>query len=372
MTGLAHMRSQGAAVRLVDIVKDYGTVRAVDHVSLEVRAGEFLALLGPSGSGKTTILMAIAGFERATSGQIHIGDRRIDQVPPHHRGIGMVFQRYALFPHMSVADNVAFPLKMRRVSSTERRQLVDEALQLVRLEGYGQRQPNQLSGGQQQRVALARAIVYKPPVLLMDEPLGALDRKLREELQLELRGLQQELGTTVVYVTHDQGEALTMADRIAVIHEGQLRQLGSPRELYEHPASVFVAGFVGETNLIEATVVAAASPCVVRVGSGDELSIAVRSERPLEPGQAVRVAVRPERIGLSRGSSEGRVPGTLRGTVAQVVYVGDVVRYQLLVEGLTPLQVKVPTGSDPGLAVGDPASAVIEPDVAQVFAKAER
>jgi spermidine/putrescine ABC transporter ATP-binding subunit len=368
MSGVAHMRSEGASVRLVDIVKDYGSVRAVDHVSLEIRAGEFLALLGPSGSGKTTILMAIAGFERTTSGEIHIGDRRIDQVPPHHRGIGMVFQRYALFPHMSVADNVAFPLKMRRVTAAERRQLVEEALQLVRLEGYGSRQPNQLSGGQQQRVALARAIVYKPPVLLMDEPLGALDRKLREELQLELRGLQQELGTTVVYVTHDQGEALTMADRIAVIHEGQLRQLGSPRELYERPASVFVAGFVGETNLIEGTVVQAGSPCVVRVGSGDELRITVRGERPLEPGQPVRVAVRPERIVLRPG--DGSAPGGLRGTVAQVVYVGDAVRYQLRVEGVASLQVKVPTGSDPGLAVGDAAGAIIEPDVAQVFSRA--
>ena len=366
MSGPARIRSEGAAVRLEDIVKDYGSIRAVDHVTLEIRAGEFLSLLGPSGSGKTTILMTIAGFERATAGRIHIGDRRVDRIPPHHRGIGMVFQRYALFPHMSVADNVAFPLKMRRVSGPERRRLVGDALSLVRLEGYEARQPSQLSGGQQQRVALARAIVYKPPVLLMDEPLGALDRKLREELQLELRSLQQELGTTVVYVTHDQGEALTMSDRIAVIHEGRLRQLGTPRELYERPASVFVAGFVGETNLIDARVSHASEDCLVRTASGDEIAIRASGERALLPDQEVRVAIRPERLRIRRGHGEEG----FKGRISQVVYVGDVVRYQLDVDGIAPLQVKVPAAEDPGLAKGDTASATFTPEAAQVFARA--
>ena len=318
------LRSTGASVRIDDLVKDYGTVRAVDHVSLTIEAGEFLALLGPSGSGKTTILMTIAGFERPTSGRIHIGDRRVDQVPPHQRGIGMVFQRYALFPHMSVAENVAFPLKMRGIAKDDRRHFVDEALQLVRLDGYGNRQPNQLSGGQQQRVALARALVYKPPVLLMDEPLGALDRKLREELQLELRQLQREVGTTVVYVTHDQSEALTMADRIGVIHEGSMRQVGSPRDLYERPASTFVAGFVGETNLLEATVVRSGSSTVLRTASGEEVVVA-DVERSVEQGVTVRIGIRPERLSLGPGHSAG----ALNGTISQVVYVGDIVRYEL-------------------------------------------
>jgi spermidine/putrescine ABC transporter ATP-binding subunit len=361
MTG----RFAGASVRIVDVVKDYGTVRAVDHVSLDVEAGEFLALLGPSGSGKTTILMAIAGFERTTSGQIHIGDRRIDQVPPHQRGIGMVFQRYALFPHMSVADNVAFPLRMRRLPRSEQRGLVEEALRMVRLEGYGSRQPNQLSGGQQQRVALARALVYRPPVLLMDEPLGALDRKLREELQLELRQLQRELGTTVVYVTHDQGEALTMADRIAVIHEGRLRQVGAPRELYERPATAFVAGFIGETNLLEGQVVGASSDCTIRVASGDELVVRLDEGRTPEPGAAVRVAIRPERFRLE----PGHVPGALHGRVAEVVYVGDVVRYLVDVAGMPAVFVKVPAALDPGLESGAAASAVFDASVARVFVR---
>jgi ABC-type Fe3+/spermidine/putrescine transport system ATPase subunit len=233
----------------------------------------------------------------------------------------------------------------------------------VRLEGYGARQPNQLSGGQQQRVALARAIVYKPPVLLMDEPLGALDRKLREELQLELRALQQQLGTTVVYVTHDQGEALTMSDRIAVIHEGRLRQLGTPRELYEQPASAFVAGFIGETNLVAAHVASTGGPLVVRVGSGDLVEVATAGSRDLRPGDEVRLGIRPERVRLQVGRDDG-----IAARVTQVVYVGDVVRYQLEVDGLGPLQVKVPAAADPAVATGDAASVTFPSEAVRIFA----
>jgi ABC-type Fe3+/spermidine/putrescine transport system ATPase subunit len=234
----------------------------------------------------------------------------------------------------------------------------------VRLDGYGDRQPNQLSGGQQQRVALARALVYKPPVLLMDEPLGALDRKLREELQLELRQLQREVGTTVVYVTHDQGEALTMADRIGVIHEGSMRQVGSHRELYERPASTFVAGFVGETNLLDATVVRSGSSTVLRTPSGEDVVVAYGGPG-VESGVAVRVGIRPERLSLGPGHRAG----ALNGTISQVVYVGDIVRYELEVDGSSPLQVKVPATVDPGLEVGSLASASFDPQVARLFVR---
>jgi ABC-type Fe3+/spermidine/putrescine transport system ATPase subunit len=253
---------------------------------------------------------------------------------------------------------------MRRVAASDRRRLVDDALRMVRLDGYGARQPNQLSGGQQQRVALARAIVYKPPVLLMDEPLGALDRKLREELQLELRSLQQQLGTTVVYVTHDQGEALTMSDRIAVIHEGRLRQLGTPRELYERPASAFVAGFIGETNLVAAQVTSTGGPLVVRLGSGDLVEVGNAGSQDLHPGAELRLGIRPERVRLHVGHDDG-----IAGRVTQVVYVGDVVRYQLEVDGLgSQLQVKIPAAADPAIATGEAASVSFPPDAVRIFA----
>jgi len=353
---------------LLDLVKDYGTVRAVDHVSLEVQPGEFLALLGPSGSGKTTILMMIAGFERPTAGQIHMGDRRIDHVPPHRRGIGMVFQRYALFPHMTVAGNVAFPLEMRSVPRDERQRLIEQALRLVRLETYGSRQPGQLSGGQQQRVALARALVYQPPVLLMDEPLGALDRKLREELQLELRDLQRKVGATAVYVTHDQSEALTMSDRIAVIHEGVLRQVGTPRELYERPASAFVAGFIGETNLIDGALIESDGMCVVRT-AGDQLVRVAAPGHGLRPGQEVRLGVRPERLRLVPATPSTDLTWGLAGTVSQVVYVGEAVRYQVDIAGGRALQVKVAVADDAGNRVGDAVVATFEPSDGRLFVR---
>jgi len=239
------------AVRLVDARKRYGNVTAVDGVNLEVRSDEFFTLLGPSGSGKTTSLRLIAGFERPDGGRIELAGGDVTDVPPYDRAVNTVFQDYALFPHMSVLENVEYGLRVKKVSKEERRKRASEALEMVRLEGHGDRRPAQLSGGQRQRVALARALVNRPPVLLLDEPLGALDLKLRQQMQHELRGLQQQVGITFVYVTHDQEEALTMSDRLAVFNEGRIEQIGAPADVYERPANEFVAGFVGVSNIIE-------------------------------------------------------------------------------------------------------------------------
>ncbi|UDY22587.1 ABC transporter ATP-binding protein [Nocardioides sp. Kera G14] len=239
------------AIRLTGLRRDYGEVRAVDDISLEVADGEFFSMLGPSGSGKTTVLRLIAGFEQPTAGLVELGGVDVTNVPAHRRDVNTVFQDYALFPHLSVRGNVEYGLKVKKVPATERRKRAEEALAQVRLEGFGDRKPHQLSGGQRQRVALARALVNRPTVLLLDEPLGALDLKLRREMQLELKEIQREVGITFVFVTHDQQEALTMSDRIAVFNAGLIEQLATPVELYEQPANAFVAGFVGTTNLID-------------------------------------------------------------------------------------------------------------------------
>src|SRR4051812_13603657 len=238
-------------VELDNVTKRFGDVLAVDGADLHARSGEFFALLGPSGSGKTTCLRLIAGFERPTSGSIRLAGREVADVPPFDRPVNTVFQDYALFPHMTVEQNVGYGLMVRKFPRTERRHRVSEALETVRLVGYGERKPSQLSGGQRQRVALARALVNRPRVLLLDEPLGALDRKLREEMQIELKSLQRQVGITFIFVTHDQDEALTMADRIAVFNEGKVQQVGTPEEIYERPATPFVADFIGTSNLIE-------------------------------------------------------------------------------------------------------------------------
>src|SRR5271154_1265094 len=285
-------RMNGATVSLWSVEKDYGTVGAVRGVSLEIGSGEFLTLLGPSGSGKTTTLMMIAGFEDPTAGDIAIDGKSMVGLPPYRRNIGMVFQNYALFPHLTVAENIGFPLKQRGVAKAERARLVGEALELVHLPGYGERYPRQLSGGQQQRVAFARAIVFKPRLLLMDEPLGALDKQLRENLQLEMRRLHADLGITFIHVTHDQEEALTMSDRIAVMNEGLIAQVGSPEEIYDRPCDRFVASFIGESNFL---------PGVVRGGEGGMVvaecgGATMRAATPkrLSPGQTVTLATRPE------------------------------------------------------------------------------
>ncbi|HXJ78280.1 MAG TPA: ABC transporter ATP-binding protein [Candidatus Methylomirabilis sp.] len=349
----------GPALELVDVSKTFGPVVAVDGVSLTVPPGEFLTLLGPSGSGKTTTLMMIAGFESATAGEILLGGRRLTHVPPYRRSLGMVFQHYALFPHMTVHDNVAFPLRTRGVTRAETGRRVEEALHRVRLPGYGARFPAQLSGGQQQRVALARALVYRPPVLLMDEPLGALDKKLREQMQLEIKHIQRELQLTVIYVTHDQEEALTMSDRIAVMRQGRIVQLGPPEELYERPADQFVADFIGESNFLDVTV-RSVQDGIATAMTDDGLDVILAAGEAGAEGSRLTLALRPERVRLAPAGSPTRTP-TLPdpsayqwwdGVIEEVVYIGATRKYQLRVRGQA-LLAQQQAGSDvPGLRAG--------------------
>ena len=316
-----------ASLRLERLAKRFGEVPAVEDLSLEVRDGELVSLLGPSGSGKTTTLRLIAGYEAPGGGEIYLEDRPIGQLPPERRNVGMVFQNYALFPHLSVFDNVAFGLRMRRIPPDELRGRVEEALALVRLEGLAERYPRQLSGGQQQRVALARAIVFRPALLLLDEPLSALDRKLRAQMQLELRQLQRQTGLTTLYVTHDQEEALALSDRIAVMSGGRLQQYGTPREIYERPANAFIVDFIGVANLLEVELIpnGPAGP-LARIG-GLTFPFAPSGEPP-RLGSA-RLAIRPEQVQLSRASAPGAVPGR----VTSSVYLGTTTHVYVTLEG---------------------------------------
>jgi len=309
-------------VEFSGVEKSYdGRVLAVRHLDLDIGRGEFLTLLGPSGSGKTTTLNMLAGFERPTRGSITLDGRSVDRLPPYERNIGMVFQSYALFPHMSVADNVAFPLSVRKRPRAEIRDRVSRALAMVRLEAFGERTPAQLSGGQQQRVALARALVFEPSLVLMDEPLGALDKKLREHMQLELKQLHQMIDVTIVYVTHDQSEALTMSDRVAVFHDGALVQIGTPDELYNEPADPFVAGFIGENNTLSGIVEdVVGDDCRVALGNG--LSVTARAIGLDRAGQRAAVTVRPERIKLAAGAA-GPDDNSVEATVDGWIYLGD-------------------------------------------------
>ncbi|TWB85974.1 putative spermidine/putrescine transport system ATP-binding protein [Bradyrhizobium macuxiense] len=332
-------RGRGASVSLSDLEKSYAGVAAVAGVSLDIRSGEFLTLLGPSGSGKTTTLMMIAGFQAPTSGDITIDGASVVATPPYRRNIGMVFQNYALFPHLTVAENIGFPLKQRGVSKQERTRLVGEALELVHLPGYGGRYPDQLSGGQQQRVALARAIVFKPRLLLMDEPLGALDKQLRENLQLEMRRLHAELSITFILVTHDQDEALTMSDRIAVMNDGSVAQVGRPEDLYDRPCNRFVAGFIGESNFLPAAVRGVESDVVVAECDG-VLMRAVSSVRPAS-GTKVTLATRPERLRFAdRPVESGLGVNRMSVTVSEAVFAGERCRYLLKTEGGTSMVLK--------------------------------
>ena len=313
-------------IHLANVSKLFGPSRVVDDLSLDIAAGEFVSLLGPSGSGKTTLLMMLAGFETPSHGEIWLDGRRIDRLPPHRRGLGVVFQNYALFPHLSVAANVAFPLEMRAVGKAEIVEKVRRALDMVQLSQMSDRKPSQLSGGQQQRVALARALVFEPSVVLMDEPLGALDKKLREQMQLDIRAMHQRLGLTIVFVTHDQSEALTMSDRIAVFNRGKVEQIGTPREIYDHPATRFVAEFIGEANLVEGIVEQAGElVTIVRVPQGK--AIEVPATGVLEPGQKVHVSVRPERIELSSCPTPG--VNSFPSRIIDTVYQGDHLRVLL-------------------------------------------
>jgi mannopine transport system ATP-binding protein len=328
---LADINQGGESITFANISKRYGAVVAIDGVSIEVEAGEFVSLLGPSGSGKTTMLMMLAGFEQPSEGQMKIGERDVTHVPPNRRDIGVVFQRYALFPHLTVGQNIGFPLKMRNLPKAEIRRRVADALGLVRLEGYEARLPNQLSGGQQQRVAVARALVFNPSVLLMDEPLGALDKKLRTHMQAEIRRIQRSVGVTMIYVTHDQDEAFTMSDRVAVIHEGRLAQIGSPIDLYRAPATPFVADFVGQMNFLDGVMRGRQGENVaLELSSGNIVeAVAPPNLRALVVGRNYRAAIRPEQFGLSEsGSSRGPV---LRGRIESVVFFGALRVFQIRV-----------------------------------------
>ncbi len=306
-------------------------VRAVDQVSLEINRGEFVTLLGPSGCGKTTTLRLIAGFEFPTEGQIVLDGDEINDLPPNQRDMAMVFQSYAIFPHLSVFDNIAYGLKIKRLSRAAVRDKVTQVLAMTELTGLENRAPNQLSGGQQQRVALARALVNRPQVLLLDEPLGALDLKLRKAMQLELKQIQAEVGITFIYVTHDQEEALTMSDRIAVMDMGQVQQVGAPRDIYEHPTNRFVADFIGETNFVAATVTELGPP--VRVQAGDAILQGIADGRQLRPGQAVTLTIRPEKIGLApAGAVAATTDGPsnhVPGWIQEAIYIGTDTRYRV-------------------------------------------
>ncbi len=313
----------GKSLTLSGISKTYGAVEAVRNTSLEIHAGEFVSIVGPSGSGKTSLLTMIAGFEHPSTGSIHIASQDITWAAPNVRNIGMVFQRYALFPHMTVRQNIEFPLRMRRVSSTpDGRRRVAEMLELVQLEGLDDRFPHQLSGGQQQRVAVARALVFNPPVILMDEPLGALDKKLREAMQLEIKRIQERVGATVVYVTHDQEEALTMSNRVAVMHRGTLQQIGAPDELYQEPRNAFVADFVGSINFLPVTVVSYDENTIVVVlkGSATPLSVNRQGSHRPAPGHPFRLAIRPEHLELRPTQWDRN--SVVEGVLDTVVFAG--------------------------------------------------
>ncbi len=338
------LANPGAVVSLSGVEKRYDGVGAVRGISLDVRSGEFLTLLGPSGSGKTTTLMMIAGFETPSAGDIKVDGRSVVAIPPNKRNLGMVFQNYALFPHLTVADNIGFPLKQRGVDRATRARLVGEALEVVRLPGYGARHPRQLSGGQQQRVALARAIVFRPRLLLMDEPLGALDKQLREGLQLELRRLHAELGITFIYVTHDQDEALTMSDRIAVVNEGKIAQLGTPEDLYDRPSDRFVASFIGESNFLSGVLQGFDGDQAV-ISLGGSVLRAGFATRP-SADAAVTLTMRPERMHFADSHLASDALGNrLSATVTEAVFAGDCCRYHCQAAGGETFVVKQSCGA---------------------------
>jgi putative spermidine/putrescine transport system ATP-binding protein len=328
---------QALPVEIAHLAKSFGSVTAIDRVSLSVRAGEFVTLLGPSGSGKTTLLMMIAGFARPDSGSIAVGGQAIVRLPPHKRSIGMVFQNYALFPHMSVGGNIAYPLRLRGVRGAAAAERVRRVLELVDLRGYEERRVDQLSGGQRQRVALARAIVFEPRILLMDEPLSALDKQLRERMQMEIRRLHDALGMTTITVTHDQREALTMSDRIAVLNHGKLIQFAAPRELYERPASRFVAEFIGESCFL---------PVEVENGEARYAGRRLRlAEAPPRGATQLQLLMRPEKLELANGGETGEDLNRFEGRLADAVFQGDSVLLTVRLTGGDEICARVPNRS---------------------------
>ena len=329
----------GAYVEFERVSKTFdGRTLVVRDLDLQIRKGEFLTLLGPSGSGKTTCLMMLAGFEQPTAGAIRIAGRAVQAVPPRRRGIGMVFQNYALFPHMTVGENLAFPLEVRGVAPERRRERVRRALELVRLDGLERRRPNQLSGGQQQRVAIARALVFEPELVLMDEPLGALDRRLREELQYEIRRIHRDLGVTVLYVTHDQQEAMVMSDRVAVFQAGRIEQIATPEGLYEEPERSFVARFIGENNRLAGRIASVEDEiCVVDVGGE---SIRALRVAPCGPGDATTLSIRPERVAVA--PAPGLYTNEFEARIEDMTFLGDHLRLRVNVCGSSDFIVKIP------------------------------
>jgi spermidine/putrescine ABC transporter ATP-binding subunit len=321
-----------------DITKKYGKFVAVDQVSLKVERGEFLTLLGPSGSGKSTILMMIAGFQTPTTGKILLNGENILFKPSYKRNIGVAFQNYALFPHMTVFDNIAFPLRMRKMNKQNVKENVERVLEQVELNEFRRRYPKQLSGGQQQRVSLARALVFNPPILLLDEPLGALDKKLRETMQLEIKHLHESIGITMVYVTHDQSEALTMSDRIAVLNHGRIEQLGSPVDLYERPRNKFVADFIGETNLIVDMKPVEYQDDLCKLVSPKGLEILL-SQTPTDTADTIHVAIRPERIAFLKSPQEQL--NRYEVVVKEVIYLGETLKYKVVTDTRDELTVSV-------------------------------
>ena len=329
---------RGAEVRFEKVQKSYdGETVVVKELNLDIKGGEFLTMLGPSGSGKTTCLMMLAGFETVTSGEIYLNGKPINDVPPHKRGAGMVFQNYALFPHMTVAENLAFPLQVRGIDKDTQQKKIQRALEMVELPQFGNRRPGQLSGGQQQRVAVARALVFDPELILMDEPLGALDKQLREQMQYEIKHIHENLGVTAIYVTHDQTEALTMSDRVAVFNEGIVQQLSTPDELYEDPRNSFVAQFIGENNKLTGKVEAMnGTVCDVRLADGTQLKAEKVNVDGV--GDTTTLSLRPERVEFDNPESLDNV---VTGRIEEMIYLGDHIRIRMTVAGNSEFIAKV-------------------------------
>jgi len=342
---LANKETGDAFVEFERVQKSYdGENLVVKDLNLYIPRGEFLTMLGPSGSGKTTCLMMLAGFETATHGDIRLGGQSINNIPPHKRGIGMVFQNYALFPHMTVAENLAFPLEVRKIPKAQREERVKKVLDMVQMGAFGGRRPAQLSGGQQQRIALARALVFEAELVLMDEPLGALDKQLREHMQFEIKRIADNLGITVVYVTHDQTEALTMSDRVAVFDDGRIQQLAPPDQLYEAPENSFVAQFIGENNTLEGVVKEIQNGvALVQLDSGDLID--AKPVNVTKAGERTRVSIRPERVEYNKERlQEGA--HTLKAEVMEFIYMGDIFRTRLRVAGKDDFIIKTRNAPD--------------------------
>ena len=334
------MVTQESFVKFEKVDKSYdGEILVVKDLNVDIPKGEFLTMLGPSGSGKTTTLMMLAGFETPTNGEIYLDGEAISSIPPYKRGIGMVFQNYALFPHMTVSENLSFPLEVRKINKSEIKEKIEKALLMVELQDFGNRMPMQLSGGQQQRVALARALVFEPRLVLMDEPLGALDKKLREQMQYEIKHIHANIGITVVYVTHDQGEALTMSNRIAVFNDGKIQQISTPDVLYEKPECSFVAQFIGENNQLKGKVKSInGNTCVIKTDKGEEIKSLKVNVGAVGDGSTV--SLRPERVEIN--SSDTNFENSFNGTVKELIYLGDHIRTRVEVCGNDQFIVKVP------------------------------